>query len=232
MSQFPPPPPENRPPGGTRHLPAECLPQPPGAHRCLPTSAAPGGDASRRRWAGHAAATPPRRPGRNATRWDAARWWLSPGGYPVGCPCRQQTLLGRRCLRLGWKKFTANVGPILIAMLVFLLVGAVIYGIQVLLQAVTAPEATVVTGENGFVVTSSGGGFFGVLLSMVFAIISFIWGYIVQAAFARGGLALVEGRALELGELFSFNKLGRIILAGIILSVLTFIGFLLCIILV
>lgn len=154
-----------------------------------------------------------------------------PGGYPGGMPpAGGKPFSVGDAFGYGWKKFTANVGPILIAMLVFLLVGAVIYGIQVLLQAVTAPEATVVTGENGFVVTSSGGGFFGVVLSMVFAIISFIWGYIVQAAFARGGLALVEGRALELGELFSFNKLGRIILAGIILSVLTFIGFLLCII--
>jgi uncharacterized membrane protein len=129
----------------------------------------------------------------------------------------------------GWKKFTENVGPILIAMLVFMLIGAVLYGLQILFQSLTSPETTVVTGENGFVVSSSSTGFLGVMVSLVFGVISLIWSYVVQAAFARGGLALTEGRPLVLGELLTLNKIGRIILAGIILGVLTFIGFLLCI---
>jgi len=130
----------------------------------------------------------------------------------------------------GWKKFTENLGPILIAMLVFMLIGAVIYGLQYLVQTVTAPETTVVTGENGFVVQRSGGGFLGGLVSFIFAIISFVWNYLVQAGVARGGLAVTEGRPIVLGELLSFNKLGRIILAGILLGIMTAIGLILCII--
>lgn len=130
----------------------------------------------------------------------------------------------------GWKKFTENIGPILIAMIVFLLIGGVIYGLQFLFQMVLAPETTVVSGENGFVVQQSGGGFLASIVSLLFAIVGFIWSYLIQAAFARGGLALTEGRPLVIGDLLSFNKLGRIILAGIILSILTFIGFILCII--
>ena len=129
----------------------------------------------------------------------------------------------------GWKKFTENIGPILIAMLVFMLIGAVIYGLQFLFQSLTSPETTVVTGDNGYVVSTSSTGVLGALVSLVFGIISFIWSYVVQAAFARGGLALTEGRPLVLGELLTLNKIGRIILAGIILGILTFIGFLLCI---
>lgn len=130
----------------------------------------------------------------------------------------------------GWKKFTENIGPILIAMLVFLFIGAVIYGVQFLVQQATSPETTVVTGENGFVVTQSSGGVLGLLVSLIFSIVGFVWSYLIQAGFARGGLALTEGRPLVVGELLSFNKLGRIIIAGIILSILTVIGFILCII--
>lgn len=130
----------------------------------------------------------------------------------------------------GWKKFTQNIGPILIAMLVFLLIGAVIYGLQALLQNLTAPDTTVVSGENGFVISRSNGGFLGVLLSLVFAVISFVWNYVTQAAVARGGLAVTEGRPIVLGELLSLNKIGRIIGAGILLGIATFIGLILCII--
>lgn len=129
----------------------------------------------------------------------------------------------------GWKKFTENLGPILIAMVVFLLIGGVIYGLQFLVQQATSPETTVVSGENGFVVQQSGSGFLGLLISLIFSIILFVWNYLIQAAVARGGLAVTEGRPIVLGELLSFNKLGRIILAGIILGALTVVGLILCI---
>jgi uncharacterized membrane protein len=114
-------------------------------------------------------------------------------------------------------------------MLVFLLIGLLLTGLQTLLQAAVTPDSTVVTTDNGGFVIQSGGGVLGALVSLVFSIISFIWGYIVQAAFARGGLALTEGRPLVIGELLTLDKLGRIILAGVMLSILTFIGLLLCI---
>lgn len=129
----------------------------------------------------------------------------------------------------GWKKFTQNIGPILIAMLVFLLIGAVIYGLQYLAQQLTTPDTTVVSGENGFVVTRSGGGLLGALVSLVFGVITFVWNYVTQAAVARGGLAVTEGRPIVLSELLSFNKLGRIIVAGILLGIATAIGLILCI---
>lgn len=131
----------------------------------------------------------------------------------------------------GWKKFTENLGPILIAMLVFFLIGAVLYGLQFVLQTLTAPESTtVVTSENSFEVTQTTTSPLGVLVSLVFAVILFVWQYLVQAAVARGGLAVTEGRPIVLGELLSFSKLGRIILGGIILGFLVLIGLFLCII--
>jgi len=129
----------------------------------------------------------------------------------------------------GWKKFTENIGPILIAMIVFMLIGAVIYGLQAIVQMVTSPDTTVVSGENGFIISQNNTGFLGLLVSFIFAIVGFVWSYLIQAGFARGGLALTEGRPLVIGELLSFKKLGTIILAGIILSILTFLGLLLCI---
>ncbi|MCU0279248.1 MAG: hypothetical protein MUF33_01285 [Candidatus Nanopelagicales bacterium] len=129
----------------------------------------------------------------------------------------------------GWKKFTENIGPILIAMLVFMLIGAVIYGLQFFFQSLTTPETTVISGESGFVVQQSGGGFLAAIVSLIFSLVGFVWSYIVQAAFARGGLALTEGRKLELGELLTFDRILRIIGAGILLSIGVFIGILLCI---
>jgi len=240
MSQFPPPPPEGQPPGG-QQPPGGTPPQPPGGSvpPPPPPQGPPGGNVP--------PPPPPPPPGPPGGMPPGGGYppggpppgggyppgGMPPGGYPPGGgmpPAGGKPFSVGDAFGYGWKKFTENIGPILIAMLVFLLIGLVLYGVQVLVQAVTSPDTTVVTGENGFVITQSGGGFLGVLVSILFSLISFIWGYIVQAAFARGGLALTEGRPLVLGELLTFNKLGRIILAGILLSIMTFIGFLLCII--
>lgn len=128
----------------------------------------------------------------------------------------------------GWKKFTENVGPILIAMLIFMLIGGLLY----LLQWLVTPDPTVVTQTSNGVTytTATGGSLLGSIVSFIFGIIIFVWQYLVEAAIARGGLTLTEGRPLVLSELLSFQKLGKIIVAGIILSILTVIGLILCII--
>ena len=94
-----------------------------------------------------------------------------------------------------------------------------------------AHEPAVGPGGNGCAIAPSGvGGFLGLLVSLLFAIIGLVWNYLVQAGLARCGLALTEGRPLVIGELLSMNKLGRIIGAGILLGIMTVIGLILCII--
>jgi uncharacterized membrane protein len=129
----------------------------------------------------------------------------------------------------GWKKFTENIGAILLAMLILVLIGAAINGVQALLQAAVSPDRTLITGDDGFVITTTGGGPAGAFVSLLFSIVTFVWGYLVQAAIARGGLALTEGRQLVFGELLSFDKLGRLILGGLLLGFLVGVGLLLCI---
>ena len=133
----------------------------------------------------------------------------------------------------GWKKFTENVGSILIAMLVFALIGAVLYGVDALLQYLISPDTTVVQGDNGLVVTRSAG-LAGGVLSLAFFLIYLVWEAVLRGAFARGGLRLASGQALNLSELLTLNRVGRIIGAGIIMGLVLIIpvilGFILCII--
>lgn len=121
----------------------------------------------------------------------------------------------------GWDKFTKNVGPLLIAMLVFLIIGGVLYFIQSLLRPDTP-------GSNGFGLVSTGN-VWASLLSLIVGVIIFVWNYITEAALARAGLAVTEGRPVVLGELLTTDKLVRIILGGIVLAVLTVVGLILCV---
>ena len=134
------------------------------------------------------------------------------GGYqpPVGEP---KPFSATDAIGYGWKKFSENVGPILIATFILIAVSIVFSLID-----------NSVTGESrgsGWMNLSLGGVFFQVLSTVV--------GYILGAAIIRGALDVTEGKKFNLAEAFSTLPYGNVIITSLLIAVLQVIGFFLLI---
>jgi hypothetical protein len=116
------------------------------------------------------------------------------GGYSVG-----------NAFSYGWAKFTQNLGQILLAVIVLVVV-------LIAIQAV------------GYVI----GG--GIIIQWIFSLASWVVSMIIGAGIVRGALDITEGKALDPKTLLSPHKLGEVIVASVLTGVATFIGLILCII--
>lgn len=131
----------------------------------------------------------------------------------------------------GWNKFTANLGSILLAVIVLVAATLVIQGIGYFVGRAVAcdPEVTVTgttikTNDCGGILTASN------MVSWVFSLISWIVQMIIGAGIVRGALAIVEGREFDPKILLTPYRLGEVVVASLITGVLTFLGFFACII--
>jgi uncharacterized membrane protein len=120
----------------------------------------------------------------------------------------------------GWKKFQEYLGPILIAMLLFLVVAGVVNAIGFALGGgfgeITDPDDIGVGMFFSF-------GYF--VVSLLGALVSLL----IQAAVVRGALDITKGERIELNTFLSTENLGQIVLAAILLAIGTTIGLILCV---
>lgn len=111
----------------------------------------------------------------------------------------------------GWKKFTDNVGPFIILMLVvfaaFVLVS--------LVQTFLTPDST---------------GFMAIIWSAVLALVAYVITSIVQAGVLRAGLAVTRGEEPSVDHLTKTDNIANYILTVILVGIGFFVGFVLCII--
>jgi uncharacterized membrane protein len=127
----------------------------------------------------------------------------------------------------GWKKLQENIGPILIAMLIYVVVIAVvefvayfILGGILISSASIDPNTGQISGGSGLIA----GLFFAALVSGV-GIVLFAF---LQAAIVRGGLMIADGQRLQVGQMFNFENFGTVFLAALIVAALTVVGVFLC----
>ncbi|MEI8081409.1 MAG: hypothetical protein WCI74_06135, partial [Actinomycetes bacterium] len=66
-----------------------------------------------------------------------------------------------------------------------------------------------------------------ILISLVFLVVFVAYGFIIQAGMARVGLALTSGNPIEVKTLFNKERLGTIVVAGILVAIPDLIGSLL-----
>lgn len=133
----------------------------------------------------------------------------------------------------GWAKFQQYLGPILIAMLVLFIGGAIIAGIWfAIIAAISSamyPTAATIDPNTGVLVLNTGPGFFA---SLVFGalgmLVYYTVGGFIQAAITRAALAVTEGRPIETATILSTDRIGPIILTAFLVSVATSIGYLFC----
>jgi uncharacterized membrane protein len=121
----------------------------------------------------------------------------------------------------GWKKFQEYLGPILIAMVIFLVVQLVVAGIGSLFVGgvgeITDPD-------------DIGVGMFFSFGYLIFSLLSALVSLLIQAAVVRGALDITKGERIDLQTFLSTENLGQIVLASIILAVGIAIGLVLCVI--
>jgi hypothetical protein len=121
----------------------------------------------------------------------------------------------------GWKKFQEYLGPILIAMLLFVVVAGVV-------NAIGAAFA----GGFGELVDPDdiGIGMFFSFGYFVFSLLGALVSLLIQAAVVRGALDITKGERIDLSTFLSTENLGQIVLAAILLAIGTTIGLILCIV--
>jgi hypothetical protein len=121
----------------------------------------------------------------------------------------------------GWKKFQEYLGPILIAMLLFLVVAGVVNFIGALFA-----------GGFGEIADPDniGIGMFFSFGYIVFSLLGALVSLLIQAAVVRGALDITKGERIELSTFLSTENLGQIVLAAILLAIGTTIGIILCVI--
>lgn len=135
--------------------------------------------------------------------------------------------------RWGWKKFQENLGPILIATIV--LVAAVVI-LQIISTIVTNAifgngiDPIQVNRETGEVTGGSSRGFFAsILVSLITSFVGTLVAYLVQAGIIRGTLKIADGGKPELSEILATDEVAPTLITAVLITVGTFIGFILCI---
>lgn len=128
----------------------------------------------------------------------------------------------------GWNKFVANLGPIIVTVLVYLVVATLIS----LLWNVVLGTANLGVNRMDRYGTWTGLGAVGAigafLGSALLTVVVLFVTYVLEAAITRGALVISYGQRLELRTMFQFPNLGAVLLAALLVSVLTSIGSLVC----
>jgi hypothetical protein len=133
----------------------------------------------------------------------------------------------------GWAKFQEHLSAILIAMLVLFIGGAVLIGLWVVIvgaisNALWKPGVTI-DPNTGVLDISSGPGFIGTLiLGALGALVYLAIIGVIQAAVTRAALAITDGKKIETSTLLSTERIVPIIIAAVIVSALTAVGYLFC----
>lgn len=105
----------------------------------------------------------------------------------------------------GWKKFVANLGPILIAAVVMIVAVAVL---QLLQRELAGGSA---------------------IMALAFSIVSFLVQLVLQAAIVKGSLDITKGAPITLGSLVEGINWAQVVVASLIIAVAMSIGFVLLI---
>jgi uncharacterized membrane protein len=120
-------------------------------------------------------------------------------------------------VKWAWNKFTKNWVPLVVATLLFGLIGLVVHGLVFVLMGGATANTADVEGDYGASFATS----LGPAGMLVLSIVSFVFGIFVQAAFLSGALDLADGRPVSVGSFFSPRNFGNVVLAGALLSVIS-----------
>jgi uncharacterized membrane protein len=116
-----------------------------------------------------------------------------------------------------WNKFKKNLGPLVLAALIYGVIGVVVHGLVFVLLGGATANTTNVDGDYG----ASFNAGLDTVGTVILSIVSFVFGIFVQAGFLSGGLDLADGRPVTVGSFFKPRNFGTVVLAGALLSVIS-----------
>ena len=150
-----------------------------------------------------------------------------PGGY--GPPANSYSV--GEGLAWAWQKFTKNAGPLVVATLVFWLVGLLLNWLsQLVLEAVSPETFTAYDTADGIIETATrtltGGGIAVLILATIVQII--VKGAIASAGYA-GLLDIANGQPVTIGSFFRPRNIVAVVIAGLMVDILTIVGLIACI---
>ncbi len=119
----------------------------------------------------------------------------------------------------GWRKFTENVGPILVGVAIVFVVSVVVNVLAGLLSGGSGSPFGPSAGMMDFSIA-------GFLASLVATAVSVLLG----AVFARAALDVVDGRSFDFMGAFGRINIVNVLIAAVLVSVLVTIGFILLVI--
>ncbi|KUI47378.1 hypothetical protein AU198_23455 [Mycobacterium sp. GA-1199] len=154
------------------------------------------------------------------------------GGYPPpggpGFADAQRYSVGE-AFSWAWGKFTANAAALIVPTLVY---GIIVVGLQVLfgtLSAVVDPGSTSYSSDgDGFSFSYNLDSPASIGITILGWIVALVVGGIIQSAYYNGMLAVANGQPVTIGSFFKPRNVGAVIIAGVIVGLLTSIGFALC----
>ncbi len=132
-----------------------------------------------------------------------------------------------------WNKFSKNAAALIIPTLVYVLVVLVLQGISQGLSFALSPERVTnyESYDTGFAYSwSSSFGAGSIFVSIIGWIVGLVVAAVIQSAYIGGLLDIADGRQVTIGDFFKPRNVGNVIIAGLIVGVLTTIGYLLCIV--
>jgi uncharacterized membrane protein len=142
------------------------------------------------------------------------------GGYSVG-----------EAFSWAWNKFAKNAVPLIVATLAY---GLIIIAIQALTNALSAAvdpgDSTNYMSDGGFEFSYTIDSPAGIIVAFIGWLISLVVAAAVQSAYLGGMLDIADGREVSIGSFFRPRNIGGVVIAGLIVGVITTVGFLLCVI--
>lgn len=129
----------------------------------------------------------------------------------------------------------------MVAVIVCIVIGAVLYAIFYFAFAALALGGSVECtpgyyADGTYYATQCSGGGLGLfsigfmLVYGVQMVVMFLYSYLVQAGFTRAALAITRGERVDISTMTSSNRLGQVLLGGLVMAIGTAIGTMLCII--
>ena len=116
-----------------------------------------------------------------------------------------------------WNKFTKNIGPLILAFLLYFVIGLVLHGLVFVLLG--GANANTADADGDYGASFTGG--LDTVGFLVLQIVAFVFGIFVQAAFLSGALDLADGRPVTVGSFFRPRNFGNVILAALLLALIT-----------
>ncbi len=137
-------------------------------------------------------------------------------------------------IKYGWEKFIQYWQVIVVALIIGFIAMVVLGGIGFFIQrSLTSVDECTVRVSNGVISSSGCGdspGFFTTLFaSALFQFLFYLGTTILQYFIIRATLTIVKGETLDASNVMSFDAFGAYFLTAILVGIMTFVGFLLCI---